>query len=337
MWCTSRSVSASARDTLGPREPGRADVMHHDDAEARPETAEPVVGRRRAEPEATPTATPSPALALKAEALSRPNAHQAGRDVLGALASQPTAPAAPASRPASRTAGGTASRRRAHARSRPAATSPEGTEGPESTESPARACGPDEVRATGAARASTAPCPHRPHCPHPAREHVSPGPRAEPARCPDSRCVHDRAVPAQARGAAVHGRGAGGGPRRDRGCRLPRLRRTHHVQHRPDRDARRAPARHLGGAGRYAAHPDGGQGRPARDQVGRSATYSSTCPAATRRSRCRARPAQRGWRVLFGRGSMPPFIVDSSIVDPHALHGGAPALPAGVTAPVSIQ
>ena len=28
-------------------------------------------------------------------------------------------------------------------------------------------------------------------------------------------------------------------------------------------------------------------------------------------------PGRRGWRVLFGRGSMPPFIVDSSIVDPH--------------------
>ncbi len=26
-------------------------------------------------------------------------------------------------------------------------------------------------------------------------------------------------------------------------------------------------------------------------------------------------PGQRGWRVLFGRGAMPPFVVDASIVD----------------------
>ncbi len=28
-------------------------------------------------------------------------------------------------------------------------------------------------------------------------------------------------------------------------------------------------------------------------------------------------PGQRDWRVLFGRGSMPPFVVDASIVDAH--------------------
>jgi hypothetical protein len=32
----------------------------------------------------------------------------------------------------------------------------------------------------------------------------------------------------------------------------------------------------------------------------------------------RGTPGRRGWRVLFGRGTTEPFVVDSSIVDPKA-------------------
>ncbi|MDQ4052012.1 MAG: hypothetical protein M3237_04845 [Actinomycetota bacterium] len=32
--------------------------------------------------------------------------------------------------------------------------------------------------------------------------------------------------------------------------------------------------------------------------------------------RAQGTPGRRGWRVLFGRGTLPPFVVDSSMVDP---------------------
>jgi hypothetical protein len=64
-------------------------VEGNDDVEARLDAATREAGRRRAQPPAGSAAPDTEVLRLKAEALARPDAHRAGRDVLGALLPQP--------------------------------------------------------------------------------------------------------------------------------------------------------------------------------------------------------------------------------------------------------
>ena len=283
----------------------------YDDATARPGTPEHSPGRRRAEP-AAPTEPVSPALERKAEALSRPDAHRAGRDVLGVL----RAPSPAATPPET-----------------PAPPAPATTSTPPAPSEPRRAK-PDRVKPARGRPARGRPARVKPGRAKPARVKRAPRPPAEPA-------VVEQPPPAQA--AAPPAR-----PQRT----APAVGVSTTVRFPPKRGARRLMGAVVlivlvgaAGAG-YLAYDD-----PSTLSIGIAGTLAvlllvtwavRTGTPLTRMAvkggqldvrsgglhlkfdltshytpiEVRGTPGRRGWRVLFGRGTTQPFVVDSSIVDP---------------------
>jgi hypothetical protein len=249
------------------------------DDDATSSTGAPETGRRRAEP--ATTAQPTAASVRLKEALGRPDANQAGRDVVGALMAQPSPPAPIPPAPA------------------PAAPVVETV--------PAT-----EPKAAKAPRARTLPPPATPRAKRQRPKRAARQPERPPAPTGGSTSV-----------------------------RFP-----------PKRGARRFMATVLlivlvatGGAA-YLAYDD-----PTTLSVGVAATLGVlllvvwAIRAGTPLTRMAVKggqlevrqgglhlkfdlasrytpievqgvPGRRGWRVLFGRGTMAPFVVDASIVDP---------------------